>query len=1020
MVKRKLALMFSAALLFGVDVAVFGNLHAAAEAEQGYRIPAGDLDSALNALATQSHLQIVYAPELVAGKKSAGLSGSYAPARALSRLLEGSGLNAEAINAGTYVIKSAAKTAEPKPVAAPPAPAAEPAAEKPADLSAVVVTGSLIPRAQIETASPTIRITADEMKRQGFNTVYDALKALPISTGAVQGPQGASTYTTAAQALSLYGLDPGFTLVMIDGHPLPDYPLLYDGASNFSDLSGIPVAMVDRIDIVPGNQSAVYGSSAIAGVVNIILKKRVEGVHLTLRGGTYSQGGGNSQRIELVGGYGGFEDRLHLIYGFQYSNQQPIWAYDRALTRSTASNPTTPTPVAIQTFMHGETDANGATQYVAPPAGACDKLGGLFNGSTYLAHARAGDYCGSNAAGYRTMMNQQRQYVGYLSGTFKINDGAELYGTALYSLGQYEFAPLGGFIWLPNIAGYGQFHDAGTGKNATAWRQFSPEEQNYSQSVDRQVLHSYQTVLGMRGNIAGSDWTYDAYLDRAEQTIKDRQLYPLKAKIDAFFEKQFLGPQQGIDPNSGYPIYTPDWAKFYQPITPADYRSFSDYKQTNSSSLIEHGTLQIGNTNLFALPAGNVSLAAQLQGGHQTWSNPTDPRIVAGDFWGLAGTVGAGTRSNYAGALEINMPITSMLTADAAVRYDEYRYAGRSDGKVTWRASLEFRPFEGLLLRGNYGTAFRAPDMGRTFLGSSGTFLAVTDYYLCDKREPGVPLADCTYNNVNLAGVHAGNRDLKDITAKSRGIGAVWSPTSNFNLHADYLHIAIANEITDLNVDQLMRDEAQCQKGALDKNSPTCRDVAARVERDGLGNLQLITFGPINVSTEKLSTLSLGGSYRIETERLGNFTLGLEYNNVLNHTRVQYVGDPQLDLLHDPTQSREFKTILNGNINWTIGDWSATAYAIRYGKTPNYTATRFGYSAPGAGTLAPWTLYNLSVGYRLLSNARLTFVANNVFDKAPPFDRTYSRWPYYSGNSYNIYGRAYFLELNWDFGVDTR
>ncbi|KRF02092.1 hypothetical protein ASG87_11455 [Frateuria sp. Soil773] len=1018
MLSNKLSLLIAAALLAGTGAAASGRIEAQAVA-QGYRIAAGDLGGALNALATQSRLQIIYAPGLVAGKTTAGLSGSYPPAQALERLLQGTGLGATAINPGTYVIKATDKPG-PKPAPAASAPAGERPLPKVADLTTVQVTGSLIPKAEIETASPTIQITTEDMKRQGFNTVYDALKALPIATGAVQGPQGASTFTTGAQALSLFGLDPGFTLVMVDGHPLPDYPLLYDGASNFTDLSGIPVAMVERIDIVPGNQSAVYGSSAIAGVVNIVLKKRVQGVHLTLRGGGYAQGGGGSQRAELVGGHAWLQDRLTLTYGLQYSNQSPIWAYDRGLTASTASNPTTPVPVANQTFMHGVADSNGITRYVAPPAGACASLGRLFGGTTYLAHSRTGDYCGSDEAGYRTMMNRQRQYVGYLSGSFRLNDDAELYGTALYSLAKYEFAPLGGFIWLPNLAGYGQFVDGHDGGIATAWRQFSPEEQDYGQSTDRQIVYSYQTVLGIRGNFGDSDWAYDGYLDRAEQIIKDRQLYPLKAKIDAFFENQFLGPRQGVDPASGYPVYLPDWSRFYQPITPADFRNFSDYRQTRSSTSMEHATAQISNTDLFALPAGSVSMAAQLQAGHQTWSNPTDPRVVAGDFWGLSGTVGSGTRNNYAGAVEFNVPITHMLTADAAVRYDNYRYAGRSDGKATYRASLEFRPLDTLLLRGNYGTAFRAPDMGRIFLGPSGSYQAVTDYYLCDTRQPGIPLADCSFNNVNVAGVHAGNRNLKDITAKSWGAGVVWSPTRNFNLHADYLHVSIADEITDLNVDQLMRDEALCREGRLDTGSPTCRDAAARVARDSQGNLQQIAFGPINVSTEKLKTFTAGGSYRLETAGYGSFTFGGEYNNVLGHTRVQYAGDPEIDLLRDPTRSSEFKSILSGSVNWNVGRWNATVYGIRYGSTPNYTARRFGYGAAGAGKLAPWMLYNLSVGYRLPMNARIALTANNVFDKAPPRDRTYARWPYYNNQNYNIYGRSYFVEFNWDFGVAGR
>lgn len=1005
------ALAIGVALFLAAGIPTAGTALAAGATHE-YQIAAGQLGASLNALAAQSHVQILYAPDLVQGKTAPAFAGNYSVDRALQRLLRGSGLHGEAVNGDTYVIRNGAARAP----AAAPAPASTPQAPpQPATLKAVQVTGSLIPKAQIETASPTIQLTAQDMARRGFNTVYDALRQMPIATGPVQGPQGASTYTTGAQALSLFGLDPGFTLVMVDGHPLPDYPLLYDGASNFSDLSGIPIAMVERIDIVPGNQSAVYGSSAIAGVVNIVLKKHVQGLNLGVRYGGYTQGGGNNQRVELVGGHSWLDDRANLTYGFQYSDQEPIWAYDRDLTASTAANPTTPNPVGIRTFMHGAFGANGMA-LIAPPAGACDSLKSLFDGTTYLAQDASGQYCGSNAAGYRTMMNGQRQYVGYATGSFRLNDNAELYGSAQYTVAQYRFAPLGGFIWLPNLAGYGMFVDGGTGKLSTAWRQLAPEEQDYTASENMQSVHSYQTVFGVRGNFGNSNWAYDGYLDRAEQIVNERQLHPLLAKVDAFFENQFLGPQQGVDPATGYPIFTPDWSRFYQAITPADYRAFSDYTETRSSTSTQHATLLINNTDLFSLPAGSASLAAQVQAGHQTWNNPTDPRVVAGQFWGLSGTVGSGTRDSYSGAVELNVPITSTLTADAAVRYDEYKYAGRNDGKATWRVGLEFRPVDTLLFRGNYATAFRAPDMGRIFLGPSSTFLGVTDYYLCDTREPGVPLASCSYNNVQTGGVHAGNPNLKDITAKSWGAGVVWSPTSAFNLHADYLHINIADEITDLNVDTLMRDNAGCLEGRLPAGSPTCVDTLARVTRDSLGNIQNITFGPINISTERLESVTAGASYRLDTDSLGSFTFGAEYNNVLKHSQRRYPGDPEVDLLRDPTQSTEFKTITTANVNWAIHDWNFALYGVRYGRTPNFVARLAGYPAPNAGTLGAWTLFNASAAYQLSDSARLSLSVNNLFDKDPPRDNTYARWPYYNNQNYNIYGRAYYLQFDWAIG----
>src|SRR5207342_3092593 len=151
------------------------------------------------------------------------------------------------------------------------------------------------------------------IQKQGFRNVSDVLRAQPLATGAVQDNQYAGSFTSNATTISLLGLSPSFTLILMDGRPLADYPLLYNGQSNFTDLTSVPTAMVERIEILPGNQSSIYGSAAIAGVVNIILKKRLDGVQLDARIGGYTEGGGNNQRLQVTGG--NTWDRLDLTWG---------------------------------------------------------------------------------------------------------------------------------------------------------------------------------------------------------------------------------------------------------------------------------------------------------------------------------------------------------------------------------------------------------------------------------------------------------------------------------------------------------------------------------------------------------------------------------------------------------------------------------------------------------------------------------------------------------------------------------
>ena len=204
-------------------------------------------------------------------------------------------------------------------------------AKKAKKLEAVTVTGSLIPQSQVETAQPVISITAEDLKARGFTTVAEALQQASFATGSVQGPQNNNSFTTGAQTLSMFGLPVGFTKYLIDGRPMGDFPGLYNGSDIFNNLSNIPMEMVDHIDILPGGQSSLYGSDAIAGVVNIVLKKHVDAPTIDVRAGGYSEGGGSSQRISFADSF--TFGKFNTMIGVQYEQKKPIWGYQRDLTK---------------------------------------------------------------------------------------------------------------------------------------------------------------------------------------------------------------------------------------------------------------------------------------------------------------------------------------------------------------------------------------------------------------------------------------------------------------------------------------------------------------------------------------------------------------------------------------------------------------------------------------------------------------------------------------------------------------
>ncbi len=337
-------------------------------------------------------------------------------------------------------------------------------------LDKVTVTGSLIPRSQIETATPVFSITAQDIQRRGFKDVYDVLRSQPMATGSVQDSQFSGGFTPGAKSLSLLGLDPGFTLVLIDGRPMADYPLLYNGQSNFVDLASVPVGMVERIDVAPGNQSSIYGSSAIAGVVNIILKKRMDGVQMNYRMGTYDGGGGNNQRFQLTGGneIGG----ANIVWGLQLNNQDPIYGFQRRDFDSTNDNPDPTLRYGSRIALH-----NTPRTYIDPGADNCAALGALFNGSVqYDNRANRGNFCSSRAEpGYASILNKERSASGYANLSYAFNDNAELYSTLLLNRTKVEVNG-GSQFWQASSDTGGLFYNQDSQQLEGYQRIFAPEE----------------------------------------------------------------------------------------------------------------------------------------------------------------------------------------------------------------------------------------------------------------------------------------------------------------------------------------------------------------------------------------------------------------------------------------------------------------------------------------------------------------------------------------------------------------
>lgn len=894
------------------------------------------------------------------------------------------------------------------------------------ELKEVVVTGSLIPQTDVSIQTPVTVISNEDIQARGFADIAEALQRSSFSTGSIQNGQFAG-FTQAAKVTSLFGLDVSFTKYLIDGRPIADYPALYNGSENFVSISGIPTVLVDHIDTLPGAQSSIYGSDAIAGVVNVVMKKNLDGPVVDARYGWTADGGGNDRRFAIGDGFtiGNF----NVVIGGQYENLSPIWGYQRPLTSQYFTQGTTPQTAERDYLVLGLFGQPNGDLYYFPDPNNCANTTEGFGGSERLyTRQNRGSYCGTTRSGFYTVANGDESTQGYLHATYDVTDTLQIFVESLvnhdvskFNVGQLFYGSsvdaTSPFYYYedPNLDAI-NVNNGGAPDYYNVQHIFSPEESGgRDKNDDKDTNDSIRATLGVQGDFLSS-WKYIADFTYTRNKLTERTSLLFAPQVESFFANIF-GPQLGVGPLGDFE-YTPNYAKFYTALTPAQYDSF--FGQINSYSQTEESfaRAQLTTTDLFPLPGGNAGLAVELDGGDQGWFYNPSPDYFNGNAFGYTATAGSGHRSRYASTVELLMPIISMVSMNLSGRYDDYRVAGQNVDKFTYNFGVQFKPIEQFLLRGRYGTAFKAPTLADEFQGPSGFFLGVTDYYTCAKEGfTGTNIGNCPQFGESVFGVQQGNTKLQPITAKVWDLGFVATPITKLTFTADFIHWSISNEIADQSADKLSQTDAACLLGQLDVNSPTCQAAIAQVQRGSGGQILQILTPKQNVAQENLGAVQLGLDYKFYAGVIGEFEVEGEYTDLMSHNFQQFAGDPIINLLDSPFYSTEFKTKGNLALTWTRNPVSATIYVERYGKTPNSVASNnpTQYATPGAADVGAWTLANASVSYKPLHDLYLTFAINNLFNTGPPVDHSEpgtSNAPYDIFN-YNVYGRTYFITASY-------
>lgn len=920
-----------------------------------------------------------------------------------------------------------------------PAQAEESAAgTQPKKLDTVTVVGSRIKRAQVEGPSPVTLMTSEQIQKEGFNTVHEALQTLSQNTGFGQNEfNAAGGFTPNASVINLRGMGPGRTLLLINGRRANDYPFPYNGRSNFQNFNNIPAGAVDRIEVLAGGASAIYGSDAVAGVVNVVLKKDFQGDQLKFKTSFATRGGREIADLQWVGGKTG-ED-WSLTYAFESYNAAALFAHQRDFMDSAQDNPAPPgtngntglggyqPPLGAQIRRQSST---GATLGYTTAGFNCAAIEG-FRNWTYTSSATGatfGPSCGYDGSpAQQTVANGNRDLSAYLYGTYDLAGDTQAWASVMAYQSNSELGG-GTEFWQGGPQPGAAYYDPQFGVRILPLRVLTPESYGGSDGTFQKFdERSYDLSLGLTGTFGESfDWDlsvggarYKAHRERPRLTVQGAADFFLGTRLGTTTSTTAPGVAAGL------PIYRTNLNRLFGPISEADYLSMSTrviYDAVSENA----GASFVVSGDLFELPAGPLGVAAVVEGSRQSYDLDSDRRLLPDvrSIYNLTGTGGGGERSRYATGLEFHVPIFSQLSLSLAGRYDKYDDVTDVDAAKTWGAGLEWRPFSSLLLRGNYATSFKAPDMHYVFAERSGSFGQIVDNLRCFRE--GVPTTGSSCSGAGSRYQYQafttsqGQRSLSEETGKSWTAGFVWDVYDNLSLSADYYAIDLENVVTVQSGASLLEAEFGCTTGRLPNGQPYslannadfCAASLSRITRDELGAITEIRSGPINLAFQGTKGIDATVAYRFPTTNYGNFRANLAWSHVLEQTSRSTPAAPLLQY-RDLNSNADFRSRVRLSLGWDKDGWDATALMNRRGSFPIWNPAAI--TSMGLDSrIAPFITWNLSAGKKFTDTFAMRVNVNNVFDRIHPSDNTNFTYPYFF-QAYDFIGRQIGVEATYKF-----
>ena len=857
----------------------------------------------------------------------------------------------------------------------------------------VEVTGSSIKRSQSEGSLPVQTVTHEDIQKLGVTSTEQLLSSLTANSmvGGTSTAQGVGASTYGESTASLRGIGASKTLILVNGRRLANYAT--DGTA--VDINSIPLASVDHVEVLKDGASGVYGSDAIGGVINFILRNNFQGVELNGYSSGTKDGGGATNKGSIIAGFGDFDaDRYNITLSADFGKDGDIYGSQRGYAQQSWNN---------NGLRNGSATASGALTSMDGNATALGnpltQANCATNGSQW--DANSGN-CKFNSAPFVQLVPQVKRANVAANARFKLDENNEIFVEGFHSqqttttvsqpapfsnaflAPDTAFATAGvypGIILSPTSPYYPAAYLAGkgvTGPVSVSYRSFDAGNREHEDYAKQDHL-----VIGMRGTIKGYDYDVAYVHNNSDVTESTENGYSSQLAM-----AKLLSNNNAFNP----------YAATQTPALAAQIRA-TDYNGQMIHNMLSNNSLQAKvSGQLYTLPAGDLMFA--VGGQLMTESLTQDPSAAyqSGDISGYGGQALPldASRSSQALFGELNVPILKSLSSDLAVRTDRFPTATSTNPKISFR----YQPLSQLLVRASYGRGFREASLPE--LNNPQTFATTSTFVDPVKGTSG------QYNQLT-----GGNTNLKPEKSEQSSLGFVIDPMPGMSIALDYWKINVSNLVTTLDPEFIV-DQAASGNPAY----------TGLVQRDAGGNISQVTSTNINAGGLKTAGIDLDARWKIAKTDYGIFSTRLngtyttQYDLTLPDGTVQQSVSRSVDANGSPLNAVAAGGIIfhwrdQWNLDWKYGNWN-TELTNNF-QSGYYDANRYDTGATvHVGAFSTW---DTQVAYSGIKNLTLRVGVKNLFNRTPP--EVIGLGQYFQGgydpSYYDAHGQTGYVSATYKF-----